>query len=111
MTDETKISLESTRGNTLALKIVELYEERDALKSAMDFYKQDLAKSAERYRKCEGLLEAYRSFYGDIHKAVTSENSYDSIIKTIEGAVRSMQGIDEEYEKILDEAGIKRLDK
>jgi len=107
--DETRISLESTRGNTLALKIVELYEERDALKSAIDFYKQDLAKGAEHCRKSEGLLTAYRSFYKDIRKAVISDNSYDSIIKMIEGAVRSMQGIDEEYETMLDEAGIKRL--
>lgn len=111
MMDETKISLESTHGNTLALKIVELYEERDALKSAIDFYKQDLVKSTEHCRKCEGLLAAYRAFYRDIRKAVTSDDSYNSIIKTIEGAVRSMQGIDEEYEKSLDDAGIKRLER
>lgn len=98
-------------GNTLALKIVELYEERDSLKSRIYSYSENLAKVSELSRKRDSLLEAYRSFYGDIRKAVTSDNSYDNIIKTIEGAVRSMQGIDEEHEKRLDEAGIKRLGK
>jgi len=96
-------------GTTLALKIVELYEERDSLKSIISSSQKDYADISKLYCKCESLLTAYRSFYGDIRKAITSENSYDSIIKTIEGAVRSMQGIDEEYEKLLDEAGIKRF--
>lgn len=96
-------------GTALALKIVELYEERDSLKSIIDSSKKDYADISKHYCKCESLLTAYRSFYGDIRKAATSENSYDNIIKTIEGAVRSMQGIDEEFEKTLDEAGIKQL--
>ena len=96
-------------GNALALKIVELYEERESLRSIIESSQKDYADISKRYCKREGLLEAYRSFYGDIRKAATSENSYDSIIKTIENAVRSMQGIDEEYEKTLDDAGIKRL--
>ena len=98
-------------GTALALKIVELYEERDSLKSRIYAYSENLAKVSELSRKRDGLLEAYRSFYGDIRKAITSENSYDGIIKTIENAVRSMQGIDKEYETMLDEAGIKRLGK
>lgn len=98
-------------GTALALKIVELYEERDSLKSILDSFKKDNADISKLYCKCESLLTAHRSFYGDIRKAVTSENSYDSIIKTIESAVRSMQGIDKEYEKTLDDAGIKRLER
>lgn len=89
-------------GNTLALKIVELYEERDSLKSMINSYTEDLAKASERYRKCDGLLTAYRSFYGHICKAITSGISDTEKLITIENAVRSMQGIDKEYEKTLD---------
>lgn len=96
-------------GNTLALKIIDLYEERDSLKEMINSYTKDLAKISESSRKRDGLLEAYRSFYGHIRKAVTSDISYTDIVKTIENAVKSMQEIDEEYEKMLDAAGIKRL--
>ena len=86
-------------GNALAFKIVELYEERDSLKSMINSYTEDLAKASERYHKCDSLLCAYRSFYGHICKAITSGISDADIIKTIDNAVRSMQGIDKEYEK------------
>lgn len=96
-------------GNALALKIIDLYEEKDSLKEMINSYTKDLAKVSERSYKRDGLLEAYRSFYRHIRKAVTSNISCTDTIKTIENAVRSMQGIDAEYEKMLDAAGIKRL--
>lgn len=99
-------------GTTLALKIVELYEERDSLKLILDSSQKDYAHLSKLYSEYDDLLNSYRSFYGDIRKAVTSDStSTINIIETVNGAVRSMQGIDEEYETMLDEAGIKRLSK